>query len=135
MKIFQQRHLVGRGGGMKIQEECIRLVRMAKFLERIIRLPRVRLLKPAYLRSFKDGRRDSWQNQVKKILDLCGLSVMWNEGKGPMGESVSVWKEVQRTLNDQEIQEWQAHKDQSMSLKFYSQAINYWGRRFTLNLG
>ena len=32
-----------------------------------------------------------------------------------MGEGVSVWKEVQLTLNDQEVQEWQAHKDQSMS--------------------
>ena len=71
------------------------MVRMAKFWEKTIRLPRVRLLKSAYLESLKDGRRDSWPNQVKKILDLYGLSEMWNEGKGPMGENVSVWKEVQ----------------------------------------
>ena len=32
----------------------------------------------------KDGKRDSWPNQVKKMLDLCGLSEVWNEGEGPM---------------------------------------------------
>ena len=113
----------------------VRLVRMVKFWEKIIRLPRVRLLKAAYLESLKDGRRDSWSNQVKKILYLCGLSEMWNEGKGPMDETVSVWKEVQRTLNDQEIQEWQAHKDQSMSLRFYSQAKDGWGEEVYLKFG
>ena len=44
-----------------------------------------------------------------------------------MGENVSLWKEVQRTLNDQEIQEWQAHEDQSMSLRLYSQSKDCWG--------
>jgi hypothetical protein len=39
------------------------------------------------------------------------------------------------TLNDQEIQEWQAEKDQSISLRFYSRAKECLGRRFILNLG
>ena len=52
-----------------------------KFWEKIIRLPRVGVLKSAYLESLKNERRDSWLNQVKKILYLCGLSEMWNEGK------------------------------------------------------
>ena len=60
---------------------------------------------------------------------------MWNEGKGPMDETVSVWKEVQRTLKDQEIQEWQAHKDQSMSLRFYSQAKDGWGEEVYFKFG
>ena len=88
----------------------------------IIRLRRVWFLKEAYLESLKDGRSDSWQNQVKKILELFGLSEVWNEEKDPMGKSVSVWMEVQRTLNDQEIQECRDQMDQSMSLRFHSQA-------------
>ena len=108
---------------------------MVKYWEIIIRLPRVRLLKSAYLESLKDGRRDSWANQVKKILDILGLSEMWNEGKGPVGGSVSVWKEVQRILNDQEIQEWQTQKDQSVSLRFYSQAKEYWGEEVYFKFG
>ena len=39
-----------------------RLVKMVKYWEKIIRLPRVRLLKSAYLEGLKDGRRDSWAN-------------------------------------------------------------------------
>ena len=96
------------------------MVKMVKYLEKIIRLSRVRLLKSAYSESLKDGRRISWANQVKKILDISGLSEMWNEGKVPVDGSVSVWKEVQQILNDQEIQEWQTHKGQSVSLRFYS---------------
>ena len=53
-----------------------RLVKMVKYWEKIIRLPRVRLPNSAYLKSLKDGRRDSWSNQVKKILDISGLSEM-----------------------------------------------------------
>ena len=52
-----------------------------------------------------------------------------------MDESVSVWEEVQRTLNDQEIQEWQAHKDPSMSLSFYSQAKDCWGEEVYFKFG
>ena len=112
-----------------------RLVNMVKFREKIIRLPSVRLLKSAYLESLKDGKHDSWPNQVKKILDFCGLSETWNEEKGPMDESVSVWKEVLQTLNDQEIQEWQAHKEQFMSLRFYSQAKECWGEEVNFKFG
>ena len=82
------------------------------------------------MQSLKDGGRDSWPNRVKKILDLSGLSEMWNEGKGPMCESVSVWKEA--ALNDQG---WQVHKDQSMSLRFYSQAKDCWGEEVYFKFG
>ena len=87
------------------------------------------------MESLKDCRRDSWANQVKKILDISGLSEMWNEGKGPVDGSVSVWKEVQRILNDQEIQEWQTHKGQSVSLRFYSQAKECWGEEVYFKFG
>ena len=113
----------------------VRLVRMVKFWKKIIMLPRVWLLKAINLESLKSGRRDSWPNQVKKIEDLCGLSEMWNEGKGPMGESVSVWKDFQRTLNDQEIQEWRARNDQSLSLRCYSQGKDCWGEEVYFKFG
>ena len=60
---------------------------------------------------------------------------MWNEGKGPVDGSVSVWKEVQRILNDQEIQEWQTQKDQSVFLRFYSQAKGCWGEEVYFKFG
>jgi len=99
------------------------------------KIPRVRLLKSVYLERLKDGRRGSLTNQVKKILDLCGLLDIWNERKGPMDESVSSLKEVQQTLNDQEIKEWQAHKDQSISLMFYSQAKDCWVQEVYFKFG
>ena len=79
---------------------------MVKFWGKIIKLPRVRFLYSTDLGSLKDGRRDSWPNQINKLLSLCGLMELWNEEKGPVDESVLVWKEDQRALNDQEIQEW-----------------------------
>jgi len=102
----------------------VRLVRTVKFWEKTIRLSEVRLLKSAYLESLKDGRHPLWRNQVKNILYLCGLSEMWNKGKTPVDESMSVWMEVQRTLTDQEIQESQAHKDQSMCLDWTTSLLN-----------
>ena len=60
---------------------------------------------------------------------------MWNEGKGPMDEGVSVWKDVQTTLNDQKILEWQAHKDQSMSSSITPKLKTVRGKRFILSLG
>jgi len=61
------------------------LVRMVKFWEKITKPSKVRLLKAAYLESLKDGRRDSWPNQVKKLLYLYAQSEMWNEGERPNG--------------------------------------------------
>ena len=52
-----------------------------------------------------------------------------------MDGSVSVWKEVQRILKDQEIQEWQTQKDQSVSLRFYSQAKECWGEEVYFKFG
>jgi len=45
------------------------------------------------------------------------------------------WMKVQRTLDAREIQEWQAHKDQSMSLRFYSQAKECWGEEVYFKFG
>ena len=63
------------------------LVRMMKFWEKTIRLPRIWLLKSTYLENLKDGRRDSWPNKIKKILDLYGLLEIWSEDKGPWGKA------------------------------------------------
>ena len=80
----------------------VRLIRMAKFWEKMLRLPKVRLLTSAYWKNLKNIRLGLWPNQFKEILGLCGLSKIWNEGKEPMEESVSAWKEVQRTIINQE---------------------------------
>jgi len=57
-----------------------RLVKMVNFWKRITSLPEDRLVKVAYREMIKDNREDSWPNQIRKILNSCGLSEIWNQG-------------------------------------------------------
>ena len=56
------------------------LIKMVKFWERITSLPEDGLVRVAYRKMTKDNRKDSWQNQIRKILNSCGLSEIWNQG-------------------------------------------------------
>ena len=50
------------------------LVRMFKFWECISSLREDRLVKVAYREMIKDNWKDSWLNQVRKRMNICGMS-------------------------------------------------------------
>ena len=104
-----------------------RLVRMIGYWEKVIGLQNNRLVNAAYLEVLQDRRKCSWASQVKSILNSCGLSGVWNEGKGIGLEVGNVAKLVKGVLEDQEIQKWQCEVAASVSLGIYRQWKEVWG--------
>ena len=107
-----------------------RLVKMVKFWERIKSLPEDRLVMVAYREMIKDNRNNSWPNQIRKILNSCGITGIWNQEVCIRGEIGSVAKEVKIVLQEQDIQLWQASQTAVASLYVYVEVKEAWGEEY-----
>ena len=92
-------------------------------------------MKGAYLEMLKGCSGSGWPCQIKSVLDQCGLSHMWGDGLGleDMGDQVS--RVVERILQDQEIQAWQAQRSLSNSLGLYCRSKEIWGEVLFFKVG
>ena len=117
-----------------------RLVNMVRLWEKILVMPRVWVMKVAYLEMLKGHSGSGWPYQIKSVLVQCGLSHMWGDGLGleDMGDQVS--RLVERILLDQEIQAWQAQRSLSncvrqRSLGLHCRSKEIWGEVLFFKVG
>ena len=53
-----------------------RLINMVRLWKKFLVMPRVRVMKAAYLEMLKGSSGKGWPYQIKSVLDQCGLSLM-----------------------------------------------------------
>ena len=132
---FSTNSLVLRGDLGLFSLRSDRLVGMIRLWEKILSMPRVRITKAAYLEALRIPKSDTWPSQIKKILDDCGFSELWNGGLGIGLKEGAVANRVRERLRDQEIQVWHARVNETRSLELYAKAKEQWGEELYFKAG